>query len=263
MTHAKINLATFEIVEHPSAFPAPGALKALSAADRARALADPAAFFGEPVEVDTRVGSEDVTDANGIIVGRLPIWGKTTSDPCPDGARGFAWWPVFSLSPPLGLLETHGEAVLTVDQTNRRVSTRVPIIAPSADSLAAEYGRIEAELHRRIDIEAENRRLDFITPGDGQAQTYRVKAIEAEAIVAGATPSKTDHPFVWKEAAALDVTPEIRAIEILAMRDAWASIGSDIEAVRQGAKAAVTKAKGNKHSMEAAAAVDWAAVGVI
>ena len=185
------------------------------------------------------------------------------ADRCPAAFRGVGWWPVTDLSPQLGMLETHGPAVLTVDPINRRVTAMAPVIQPSPEALAEAYDLIEIELHRRIDSEAENRRLDFITPGDGQAQTYRVKALEAEAIVAGATPSKTDHPFVWKEADALGVSTEARARAILAKQDAWASIGSDIEAARQGAKAAVSKAKGDKKLMESAAAVYWTTVGMI
>ena len=243
MTLAKIDLSAYDIAELPSRFPYPGVLKGRSPAAVEAILDDPATFFGEPVEIE---------NPDGTVV---------TSDPCPDGARGFAWWPVVDLSPPLGLLETHGMPEHAVDIEGRRATALAPVIEPSPEALTEAYGRIEIELHRRIDIEAENRRLDFITPGDGQAQTYRLKTIEAEAIVAGAVPSKAAHPFVWKEAGALGVTPEIRASQILAMRDAWASVGSDIEAARQGAKAAVTKAKGNQKSMEAAAVVDWAVMG--
>ena len=245
MTLAKIDLSTYDIAELPSRFPYPGVLKGRSSAEVEAILDDPATFFGDPVEIE---------NPDATIV---------TSDPCPDGARGFAWWPVVDLSPPLGLLETHGAPEHSVDIESRRVTALAPVIPPTAEALAVAYNLIEIELHRRIDSEAENRRLDFITPGDGQAQTYRVKTIEAEAIVAGTMPSKTDHPFVWKEAEVLGVSIEERANQILAKRDVWASIGSDIEAARQGAKAGVARAKGNNKSMEAAAAVDWGAVGKI
>ena len=245
MTLAKIDLSTFDIVELPSRFPYPGVLKGRSPAEVEVILDGPATFFGDPVEIE---------NPDATIV---------TSDPCPDGARGFAWWPVVDLSPPLGLLETQGAPEHSVDIEGRRVSALAPVIPPTGEALAVAYDLIEIELHRRIDSEAENRRLDFITSGDGQAQTYRVKTIEAEAIVAGATPSKTDHPFVWKEADALGVSTEARARAILAKQDAWASIGSDIEAARQGAKAAVSKAKGDKKLMESVAAVDWTTVGMI
>ena len=83
------------------------------------------------------------------------------------------------------------------------------------------------------------------------------------AINAGAAPSAANHPFVWKEAAALGLTAVARAVEITAKRDVWLAIGSEIEAARQGAKKAVTTAKGDKDAMEAAAVVDWAVVGAV
>lgn len=269
MIFAKIRLDDFSIVEHPSVFPYQGALAGRTDADRAAILDDPAAFFGDPVEVPTVVGREDIVETvptNGggtvnMVVGQRDVMGTILSDPCPDGARGFAWWPVVDQSTNLGLLETYGEPVLTVDQAGRRVTSVAPVIAPTADALTAFHDSLERDLHRQIDEAAEGRRLDFITPGAGQSATYDAKSREASVIVAGATPTEADHPFVWREAQALGKTASDRAAEIVATAAAWIAVGSVIEATRQGAKAAVTAAKGDKTAMETAAAVDWTAIG--
>lgn len=269
MIFAKIRLKDFTLVEHPSAFPSLGTLAGRSDVERAAILDDPAAFFGEPEEVQTLDGQEDivetVTDDKGrtveMVVGQRNVMASAMADPCPEGARGFGWWPVIDQSPPLGLLETHGEPVLTVDPVGRRVVSVAPVIPAPADALSAFHDTLERDLHRRIDEGAERRRLDFITPGAGQSATYDAKAREAAAIIAGATPTEVDHPFVWREAAALGKTPLDRATEIASTAAAWTIVGSTIEASRQGAKVAVSAAKGDKTAMETAAAVDWAAIG--
>lgn len=262
-------------------FPWPGVLKKRSLEDQAAILADPAAFFGAPVEVDTVIEYRDVIqtapaldkngdprlDENGdpvfvqMVVGREPVWGKTLSDPCPEGARGFGWWPEVDQSPALGIGETYGAETLTVDIPNKRWLVTRAINPAPAGAVDAYFDGLEKSLHREIDMAAENRRLDFITPGAGQSATYDVKATEAEAIARGATPDVAVHPFVVKEAAALGKTATARAAEIVATQAAWFAIGSDIEAARQGAKAAVTQAKGNEATMRAAAVVDWSAIG--
>ena len=88
-------------------------------------------------------------------------------DRCPPRLRDYGWWPVENLRPALGFLQTHGAPAATLDLAEHRVTVTAPVVEPTAEQLAAEYDRIEADLHRRIDIEAETRRLDFITAGDG------------------------------------------------------------------------------------------------
>ena len=230
MTRAKIDLTMFDVVEYPSEFPYPGVLKSRSAADVAAILDDARTFFTAPGSM-------------------------------PEGVAGFGWWPVVDETDFLGPMETYGDPVLTVDQFGRRVSLVRPIIAPSVGDLAAYYDRLESELHQQIDTDAEARRLDFITAGAGQSQTYALKLAEAEAINNGAVPTAAAHPFIWKEAQALGKSAAVRAVEIVATRNAWVAVGSDIEAARQSAQAAVTAAKGDELQMKVAAAVDWAAIG--
>lgn len=255
----KTNLTTHANMGR-EAFPWPGVLKGRSSEDQTAILADAGTFFGAPVEVPAIVGEEDVIE-NGKIVGTKPIWGTVPNDPCPEGARGFGWWPEVDQSPDLAIGETYGAETLTVDIPNKRwLVTRAVNPAP-AWAVDAHFDDLEKALHREIDAAAENRRLDFITPGAGQSATYDIKAVEAAAIVGGATPDAAAHPFVVKEAAALGKTATARAAEILATQVAWFAIGSDIEAARQGAKVAVSNAKGDEAAMRAAATVDWTSVG--
>lgn len=243
------------------AFPWPGSLKGRSSEDQAAILADPGTFFGDPVMKQRLDRFDDVLDESGMIIGQEPVYIDAPHDPCPEGARGFGWWPEVDQSPALGIGETYGAETLTVDIPNKRwLVTRAVNPAP-AGAVDAHFDAIEKSLHREIDAAAENRRLDFITPGAGQSATYDVKAAEAAAIVGGASPDVAVHPFVVKEAAVLGKTATARAAEIVATQAAWFAIGSNIEAARQGAKVAVTQAKGDEAAMRAAAAVDWSSVG--
>ena len=198
-----------------------------------------------------------------------PVWPEEAlADPelalggrCPPEMRGFGWWPVRETAPALGPLETPGAPEYAIDARARRVDVvRAAVPAPPA-ALAAYHRDLEEALRLRIDEEAEARRLDFLSPGAGQALAYRAKLAEAEAIGAGAAPDPARHPFVRAEAEALGVDPAARAAEIVAAAGRWAAAGAAIEAARHKARAAVAAARGDAAAMEKAAAVDWAAIG--
>jgi hypothetical protein len=94
-----------------------------------------------------------------------------------------------------------------------------------------------------IDDAAEKIRLKYVTDGAGQAMTYQLKATEADAyITAGYPADVTPYPFIEAEASATGQTATAVANGIIAQRDAWVVIGSQIEAIRLGGKTSVTNA---------------------
>ncbi|WP_425063193.1 hypothetical protein [Pyruvatibacter mobilis] len=95
---------------------------------------------------------------------------------------------------------------------------------------------------RLVDAAAENARLAYITPGDGQAMTYDYKVNEAAACVSDPAPTEEAYPFL---AACLGVDGESLAevaAAVLARRDAWQTIGAQIERSRLLAKQAISNA---------------------
>lgn len=108
-------------------------------------------------------------------------------------------------------------------------------------------------LSNGIDAEAEQIRQRFLTPGAGQAMTYQRKEAEARAWMADNTAPT---PFLSAEAPARDVTVADLAAEVIMLADQWTAIGSAIEGLRMGAKAALQRA-GTFGQIIAAAKVDW------
>ena len=167
----KTDLTSFDNLGR-QAFPRPGVLKHRTSKEQEAILADPAAFFGDPKEVDTLDRHDDILDVSGHVTGRVPVYKKVLADPCPRGARGFGWWPEVDQSATLGIGETHGAETLTVDPANKRWIVTRAVIAAAPVEVSAHYDALEKSLHRSIDEAAEQRRLDFITNGAGQAATY-------------------------------------------------------------------------------------------
>lgn len=87
-----------------------------------------------------------------------------------------------------------------------------------------------------VDAAAERARLQFITPGAGQAMTYLRKLEEARAQQAGGPG-----PFPLLAATIGIDGPNLAAVAAVcvAMGDAWANIAAAIETTRLGAKAAI------------------------
>lgn len=121
-------------------------------------------------------------------------------------------------------------------------------------SLAKDLGPLRAAALARVDADAEGCRHLWITPGDGMAMVYQLKAAEAAAFLGGGAG-----PFPFLEAeveagAAPDLAAAAATIE--ALSDAWVAAGAAIEVLRRGAKLAVIAAT-NPGEISAAAAVDW------
>jgi hypothetical protein len=161
-------------------------------------------------------------------------------DACPAAMRGIGWWPALDVSPPLGLLETHGDAIVTLDPSTRTATTSRAVIPATSESLTAYYVDLEIALHLQIKRDTERAILAY-APDWKQRNALARSAELLEILVGGGV-----------------LTPggELDRSALHAMRQR-------INAYRQasnGAEASVTAALGDEAAMRAAVAVDWSAV---
>lgn len=122
--------------------------------------------------------------------------------------------------------------------------------------IALDVAAIDGFLHRQIDARAGAFRCRFITVVPGQEMTYLRKEAEARDVLAG---GHGPWPMLEATAAALDQPIAELAQEIVKRSDDWTALGAGIEALRLGAKAAVTAAA-DAETKRIAAEVDWEAL---
>ena len=146
-----------------------------------------------------------------------------------------------SPNPATHIFSRNAEADWTIEAA--RVVVTYTSRAKTSEELAAEVtaelaGTLASDL-AKIDADAENCRLRFITPGAGQAITYLRKEEQARAWVAAGRPSDASaYPFLTDEATATGQSVGTLADTIIANADIWgAQIGPAIEALRLGGKA--------------------------
>lgn len=106
----------------------------------------------------------------------------------------------------------------------------------------------------KVDVEAEQQRGQFITPGSGQAMVYLEKERQARGYLADSTQEAFEH--IHLEATATGKTPEQVATEILAKAGEWRQVSAVIESKRLGAKKAISDAS-TSAEIDAASTVDW------
>lgn len=111
------------------------------------------------------------------------------------------------------------------------------------ESEADRSARARRDGARRVDALAEEARLQFITPGAGQALVYENKRREAEdclaEVAAAQTPDPQDYPLL---AAEVGITAEdlvAVATVVAGLAAQWRTVAAYIEALRLGAKAAI------------------------
>ncbi len=125
--------------------------------------------------------------------------------------------------------------------------------APTAVPLVA----IKTNLKQRIDTRAENERLKYITPGEGQAMTYQQKVDEARAFKAASNPKAADYPVLSSEVGITAETLSEVADIVLAAFALWQQIGAAIEAVRLGAKRDIDAAADEAAARAIVDAIEW------
>jgi hypothetical protein len=130
-------------------------------------------------------------------------------------------------------------------------------------SVAQSLAVAKDEARAKIAVQAEVVRARYITAGSGKALEYERKRAEAEAIDGGATPSETDHPFIWAEAqvALSDGTALERAttyaVIIKAKSDAWTTVGKAIATAERAALVAIDAATTEPEVRAAVSGASW------
>jgi len=95
---------------------------------------------------------------------------------------------------------------------------------------------------RAVDQAAEAARMQFITPGEGQAWTYQRKEREAEAYMSASSPVAADYPVLAACIPGDGSDLATVAQTVLTARDAWLQVGAAIEGIRRAAKTQVEAA---------------------
>jgi hypothetical protein len=170
-------------------------------------------------------------------------------------------WVVFNTETGAPIYRQSGDqpnAALIASQTQPpgRAVVVVPIEAFDGDEINLDL--VKQAVMGEIDAKAEACRMRFITAGTGQGMTYIRKEMEARAWM---EDNSKPTPFLSAEAAATGTTVLAAAQLVISQADAWVYIGSAIEGLRMGAKAAVAEAT-NIGQMVAAKNVDWDSIGV-
>jgi hypothetical protein len=112
---------------------------------------------------------------------------------------------------------------------------------------------------RRIDRNAEQARLRYVTAGAGQAMAYKAKEEEARMVTTFAPGVDLDpsaFPFLALEAEATGQTLRQVAQVVVAAADLWRQVGARIEVLRLSAKRAV-EAAASESEVRVAARVEW------
>ncbi|MCJ9720780.1 hypothetical protein MOV66_10175 [Agrobacterium sp. SHOUNA12C] len=116
---------------------------------------------------------------------------------------------------------------------------------------------LKVQLKTSIDVQAEAARLNYITPGTGQAMTYQQKASEAAGFLAATNPVASDYPLLSAEVGitAADIAGVAQVVS--AAYAQWQVIGAAIESVRLGTKAVIEAAATEDAANAAFRAAHW------
>lgn len=121
-------------------------------------------------------------------------------------------------------------------------------------AVAKDLVPLKAAAKKRIDDEAEAKRLVYITPGAGQALTYKAKLDEAERFLA----SGTIGPLIEAEIGIRGMMTAADVVAVWQQNDAlWRSLAGQIERARLLGKDAVDAAASPAEIEVAVAAIVW------
>lgn len=166
------------------------------------------------------------------------------------------FWIVYDLASGDELWRGSGSAGSAEQQALPEGCGLVVVPPETVRGATLDLSALRAAVIQQIDIQAEQARQVFLTPGAGQAMTYQRKEAEARAWVA-------DHsapvPFLAAEAAARTVPIAELAAAVIKRADRWTAAGSAIEALRIGAKAAVGNAL-TLGAIVAARRIEWSSI---
>lgn len=127
----------------------------------------------------------------------------------------------------------------------------------SPKDTGALFAEVKAKLADRVDAIAEAVRLQFVTPGAGQAMVYRAKQEEALAFKAAASPIAVDFPLLSASVGIEGATIGDVADKVLATAKAWTAIAAQIETARLKAKNDLKSATDEPSANAIVAAINW------
>lgn len=127
----------------------------------------------------------------------------------------------------------------------------------SQHGLYFDLGRLKVSLKVQVDAAAEAERLKYITPGDGQAMTYRQKVDEALAFKAADIPLAEDYLLLASEVGITAPTLGEVADTVLAAYSHWQLMGAAIETARLGAKRDIDAAADEAAARAIVDAIEW------
>lgn len=131
--------------------------------------------------------------------------------------------------------------------------------------LGPPLAAVKQRLLQQVDADAEAARLQFITPGAGQALEYEATERQARAYLAAGSPEPFDaaaYPFIEAErqavlaATGMLPSPADIVTSVIASADGWMTVGAEIKRLRRAAKMAIEAAE-SVAAARAAAAVAW------
>ncbi|GFK94409.1 Prophage tail fiber assembly protein TfaE [Fundidesulfovibrio magnetotacticus] len=112
-----------------------------------------------------------------------------------------------------------------------------------------------------IDAQADQQLSPYMSLSAGRAMTYMAKEAQARAFLAASEPVAADYPLIAGEVGITGATPREVAETILAMSQAWHSIGAAIEAARLAAKKQVREAASPEAVQAVLDSLTWPAPG--
>ena len=95
-----------------------------------------------------------------------------------------------------------------------------------------QHDRIKYELRAKVDHQAGDLRLKFITDVPGQSMVYQQKRVEAELIAANPSINPYEVPHLYAESQMNDETLLQTASRVLMMANQWLFVSSFIESKR-------------------------------
>ncbi|MEN5299014.1 hypothetical protein ABE530_11780 [Brucella sp. TWI559] len=128
--------------------------------------------------------------------------------------------------------------------------------APAGEAVPS-LASVKEALKVSVDAAAEIERLQYITPGTGQAMTYQQKVAEAQALKAASNPQASDYPILSSEVGITAETLGEVADIVLAAFAQWQQIGAMIESIRLGAKRDIDAAEDEVAARAIVDAIIW------
>jgi hypothetical protein len=125
---------------------------------------------------------------------------------------------------------------------------------------------VKRELHAKLDNDAENRRMRYLTPGTGMSMTYAEKRDQANAVhsmgEAAATAMSAAEQVEQFPTLAASVGLEAPtlwacALLVIAKSEAWATLSHAIERTRLLGKKAISDASDAASARAAYEAIEW------